>query len=481
VTLQRLEVTPFTTIIREIITNQSTGQLVLARAQARRIIYWVNGEIVLVASTTPSESLWAYLVHQNVMDAEQARALMPTEATSVVPTFHSLGAGDSAKRQSLLKGWLNALVLPLFAVEEGTAAFTDGEAIEPDQRIFLQSVASVVCEGVRSISSGLVVRNSLGDLTEVIALDEKSSFPLETLPLTDAEMKIANSLREPAMVGDFIKNSGDVSTAAKVAIMLRTLGVFEPHRAAAAPLIRSLDSDPQRDLALLAAIGPGDQRSLRMVALAKQIPNMDFYTFLDLPRGSTTSRLVERCEEMKREYEPSTFPAAAREFATEVARAVDKAMSIFSMPEKRQTYDRLLSRGAQEGRSMQQLMARRHIAYSNLEKARELTIRGDYYAAIVLLKQTVHFDPSIAEAWHLLGTCQERNPKWRRDAAVSYQKALAADPNYVEAMISAGDLFRIEGLGGRAQNFYQDALLIDPEHVVAKNRMKEMKKVSEKG
>lgn len=475
--MQRLEVTPFTTIIRDIITDQQTGQLVVARGVARRIIYWVNGEIVLVASTTPAESFWAYLAHQQVMSADQARALVDGDPIDVVPKFHSLGLVDSARRQALLRGWVNALVVPLFSLTEGTAAFTDHDAVEPDKRIFFQSVAPIVCDGVRSITNGLLIRNCLGDLKQAIQLEEHSDFPVDTLPLTDAEVKLVTSLREPLTVEEFVKNSADSGVAAKVAIMMMTLGVFTPHRPSSTSM-RPIEEDPQRDLAILAAIGPNDQRSLRVVGLARQLPTIDYYTLLDMPRGTTTSRLVERAEQMRREYDPSTYPPPARESAAQVQAAVEKALAIFGTAEKRQTYDRLLTRGAQEGRSMEQLMARRQVAFSNLEKARELTIRGDYYGAIILLKQTVNFDPSIAEAWHLLGTCQERNPKWRRDAAVSFQKALAADPQYVESMISLGDLYRLEGLISRAQNFYEDALQIDPEHVVARNRLKELKKMS---
>lgn len=474
--LQRLEVTPFTTIVRDVISNEQTGQLVIAKGAARRIIYWVNGEIVLVASTTPAESFWAFLVHNKVMSPDAARAHLETPPTELVAHFHSLGLAESAKRQRLLREWVNALVIPLFSVEEGTAVFNDGDAIEPDQRIFLQSMAPIVCDGVRSINSGLVIRNGLGDLKQLIAIDQKSNFPLDTVPLTEQEYKTAASLREPATVEEFIKNAGDPG-AAKVALMLLTLGVFVPYRPTNTPSMRPIEEDPQRDLALLAAIGPNDQRALRAVAFAKRIPNLDYYSLLDMPRGATSSHLVERCEKMKREYDPATFPPPARPFIIEISNALDKALITLSNPEKRQTYDRLLTRGAKEGMSIEQLLARRQIAYSNLEKARELTTLGDYYSAIVLLKQTVHFDPSLAEAWHLLGTCQERNPKWRRDAAISFQKALAADPNYVDSMIALGDLYRLEGLSGRAQNFYQDALDTDPENVTAKNRLKELKKM----
>jgi tetratricopeptide (TPR) repeat protein len=88
----------------------------------------------------------------------------------------------------------------------------------------------------------------------------------------------------------------------------------------------------------------------------------------------------------------------------------------------------------------------------------------------------VEFVSDNADAWLLLGSCQERNPKWRRDAAESYQRALSLDPNKVDALISLGDLYRMEGLASRAQSCYEDALKIVPDSQQAKSRLELLKK-----
>lgn len=473
--LQRLEVTPFPVVIRDIITDKSSGQLVIARGGVRRVVYWAHGEPVLVIPSSPSESLWAYLVHEKVLDPARAQQLQSIDPQDVVPQFQSLGAVDGVKRNMLLRNWLLALVVPLFSLEDGTALFTDEEALDPERRVFLQSVAPLVISGTRTISNGLIIRNALGDLKQKIAIDEKSPFPVETLPLNESEHKIATSLREPVAIEEFLKNfQNESAVAAKVVIMLMTLGVFAPAKAEST--FRPLEDDPQRDIAILAAIGANNPVALKAVGLARQLPKLDYYALLDLPRATPTARIVERAEQMKKIYDPNAFPPAARQAVTEISRALDSAIAVLSNPVRRQQYDRMLTRGVAEGRSIEQVAARRQIAFSNFEKAKELTIMGDYYGAIVLLKQTVTFDPTLAEAWHLLGSCQERNPKWRRDAAVSFQKALAADPNFVDAMISLGDLYKSQGLTSRAQNFYEDVLAIEPDHIVAKNRLKELKK-----
>jgi tetratricopeptide (TPR) repeat protein len=121
-------------------------------------------------------------------------------------------------------------------------------------------------------------------------------------------------------------------------------------------------------------------------------------------------------------------------------------------------------------------MTQRSIAEQNFTRARELSSQNDFYGAIVLLKQAVEYAPDNAQAWFLLGSCQERNPKWRREAAESFQMALSVDPNFIDAMISLGDLYKIEGLISRAQTCYEDVLKISPENAQAKSRVQALKK-----
>ncbi|HUO83841.1 MAG TPA: hypothetical protein VM534_01895, partial [Thermoanaerobaculia bacterium] len=112
----------------------------------------------------------------------------------------------------------------------------------------------------------------------------------------------------------------------------------------------------------------------------------------------------------------------------------------------------------------------------NYRKAEELATRGDYYGAIVLLDQSVKFAPDMADAWHLLGVCQEKNPRWRRAAVDSLQRALSIDPNRVDTLLALGDLHSAGMMIGRARSFYEDVLKIDPEHKIARARLKESAK-----
>ncbi len=475
--LERIEITPFAVIAGDILLNRRTGQLTILRNPLRKVLHWSQGELVLITSSNPDDSLAAYLVQRGALPADKAMQVGAAEPTEAVARFHELGGLDLSLRQSLLRDWMAAQFLPLFSLDEGTAAFTDNPAIEPEKRVFLQSTAVLVLEGIRSITNGLVLRRSLGDLKREIEPGRDARMSLDTVPLTEAERQIAQSLHGPSTIEAFLKSSGvDTVSAARVVIAMLALGVFTFVDYARQQQQMSGD-DMQRDLELLAAIGAGDQRSLRAVALSRQLQQLDHYQILDVPRAATRQQISSSADEMRKRYDPATFPPIVRDSVQAVNRRIDEALAMLKDPVKRQEYDRLLAqRSARGADELQKRVAQRSIAEHNFARARELSVAGDYYGAIVLLKQAVEFAPDQAQAWYLLGACQERNPKWLREAAESYQRALAIDPNFVDALISLGDLYRGEGLASRAQSCYEDVLQIAAENQEAKRRLQALKK-----
>src|SRR5205814_6329872 len=193
----------------------------------RKVLHWSQGELELVTSTNPDDSLAAYLVQRGALPADKAMQLGAAEPTEAVARFHELGGLDLSLRQSLLRDWMAAQFLPLFSLDEGTAAFTDNPAIEPEKRVFLQSTAVLVLEGIRSITNGLVLRRSLGDLKREIEPEHDSRFTIDSIALTDVERRIASSLQEPQTIEGFLRHfSTDSVAAAKVVIGMLALGVF---------------------------------------------------------------------------------------------------------------------------------------------------------------------------------------------------------------------------------------------------------------
>jgi Flp pilus assembly protein TadD len=479
VSLERIEITPFTVIVGEILQQRRTGSLTIIHGPLRKTLYWSQGELALITSAAPEDSLAEFLVRRGVIPADRALQFATGDPIESAAKFHESGLLDMSMRQTRLREWMTSQFIPLFSLDEGTSAFNDEPAIEPEKRVFLQSTPAVVLDGIRAITNGLVLRRSLGDLKREIEPERDAASIVDTIPLTDAERKIAGALHEPQSIETFLKQfTNDSVTAARVVIAMMTLGLFGIVDRSSRPAPPVDNGDMQRDLELLAAIGANDQRSLRVVGLSRQLPSMDHYQLLDVPRAATRAHIVSAAEEKKRRYDPSTYPAVVKEALAAINRRIDEAAATLENATKRHAYDKLLEQrpGRSSGDEIQRRATQRSIANQNFQRARELSATGDYYGAIVLLKQAVNFAPDHAEAWHLLGACQERNPKWRRDAAESFQRALSLDPNSVDALISLGDLYRTEGLISRAQACYEDVLKIANDHPEAKSRLAEIKK-----
>src|SRR5213075_2241961 len=125
-----------------------------------------------------------------------AAALMTGDPTHAVAHFHESGLLELSMRQTLLREWVASQFVPLFSLDEGTAAFTEYAALDPDKRVFLQSTSALVLEGVRSITNGLVLRRSLGDLKREIAPARDTRFTIDNIALTEPERQIAATMTE---------------------------------------------------------------------------------------------------------------------------------------------------------------------------------------------------------------------------------------------------------------------------------------------
>lgn len=476
--LERLEITPLSAILGEIITDKKTGRLTVLDHGNRKMLFWSLGELVMVGSDAPEDSLADLLVRRGMLGPEGGQTLAEASAQDLVLRFHDLELTNPGSRQSLLREWVTGVVVPLFSLETGTAAFTPEEALEPEQRIFL-STPAVVLDGVRDITNGLVLRRSLGDIKREIIQAGEPRYSLDRLPLQESERKIAESLDQPKTIEVFLREfAGDSLTSARVAIAMLTLGVYVPVETKAPAAASGEDEEQmQKDLQLLAMLGSGDPRSLQAVALARQLPNMDYYQFLDIPRAALRGQIVARGEELRKKYDTAVYPSMIREYIEIVRRKIDEAVHVLADPNRRQEYDKMVAASRRDDSvSVQQRLTRRSIAEQNFRRARELSISGDYWGAIVLLRQAVEFAPDHSEAWYILGTCLEQNPKWTREAVEAYQRALSIDPNYVEAMISLGDLYKSQAMTSRAISSYEDALQIAPENPTARARLKSLGK-----
>jgi TolA-binding protein len=477
VSLDRLEIRPPAEIIGEVVAGRGTGLMTFITQYERTELYWSLGDLVLACSTQPDSSLAAFLVRKGLITEDQAHAMSPENATDVAERMFETSLVEDSIKQSLLREWTMSIVLPVFSLSEGTVAFESEDAIPPEKRIFIPSIAGLVLEGIRSITNGLVLKRSLGDSSRMIRRARESRFTLTNIPLNKDEMRIARGLEEPLRITELLaKFHGESALAARTIIAMMTLGAFEEHTEEESVATSDIDQS-ERDLELMVAIGPSDKRSLRAVGFARQMNTVDYYHLFDIPRAATRKQIEEHYENLKKEFDPATFPPVVRPTTQDIQARLDEAHRVLTTKGLRNDYDRLLAEGhGGNHEAIHRMLVKRSIAEENFQKASEHALVGQYFDAIVLLRQTVRYVPDHADAWYVLGTCQRHNPKWAREAMESMQRAISANPNFVEAILTLGDMYRDGGLTARARACYEDVLAIEPDHGEAATRLKTLKK-----
>ena len=139
--LERIEITPFVVIAGDILQQRRTGLLTILKPPLQKVLYWAQGELVMPRPAAPEDSLADFLVRRGAITADRARAAVRRRRADAVDAVHQSGLLDLSTRQTLLREWLTQQFIPLFSLDEGTAAFTDDEALPPEKRVFLQSMA----------------------------------------------------------------------------------------------------------------------------------------------------------------------------------------------------------------------------------------------------------------------------------------------------------------------------------------------------
>jgi tetratricopeptide (TPR) repeat protein len=79
-----------------------------------------------------------------------------------------------------------------------------------------------------------------------------------------------------------------------------------------------------------------------------------------------------------------------------------------------------------------------------VRQAREMAMAGDHTTAINYLKQAITANPQYAEAYALLGNCQDCLDK-NEEAVASYNQALALDPCHADAWFNKGMILKKMG------------------------------------
>jgi DNA-binding response OmpR family regulator len=143
---------PFARLVQRIYADKRSGALLLAREQAKKIVYFGNGYPVSVRSNQLSECLGQILVARRMIQPqvlEESLRRMRREKRHQGEILVEMGALSPHNLQRALLGQMESKLYEIFAWRSGSFRFSD-EREAPDQPVTLdKSPAAMILEGIR--------------------------------------------------------------------------------------------------------------------------------------------------------------------------------------------------------------------------------------------------------------------------------------------------------------------------------------------
>jgi hypothetical protein len=211
----------------------------------------------------------------------------------------------------------------------------------------------------------------------------------------------------------------------------------------------------------------------------------DFFEFLGVPRDADERQVKDAYFRMAKPFHPDTplDPALAdlKGKREAVFLHLGHVYETLRNPANRSRYERLLDaraprrpveRPAAPAPAAEPVVDRAQLAEAALEAARNgarLLKEGKYWDAIQVLEPALPLleGPPLAKARVTLARAYMKNPNWLRRAEDTLQAVLQDAPEYAEAYVVLGQVYRASEQRARAVTMYRRALELQPGNAEA--------------
>jgi tetratricopeptide (TPR) repeat protein len=193
------------------------------------------------------------------------------------------------------------------------------------------------------------------------------------------------------------------------------------------------------------------------------------YQLLGIDSNAGVEQIKKAFYELARKFHPDRH-ASQSEWTGRLQQlmgAITEAYSVLCDERRRGLYDRKLMAGQSRTEAEESIDECLKLAW--------ICQREENFAgAIVWLRKCIRMEPNVARYRVSLAANMACIAHLRKEAVEEYQLAITLDPWGKTAYLQLGELFERMQLPWRAEPLYTKVLTIDPEHVVARQRLARM-------
>jgi tetratricopeptide (TPR) repeat protein len=445
-------------VLREIYVARRSGLLHFARGTARYGVRFVNGTIVHAESNLPQARLGEIMVGQGLLseaDLRRAQEVVARTRRRLGEVLVELGVLNWDRLGDALALQVRELLLQVFSWTDGRYEFEPREEVRGHATLKL-STGEMILEAVRRVNGPAAVRHGLGDLNRTVILSTDPLLRFQRLTLSSSD-------------GYVLSRVDGIATAREIVAMI-PLPAEDVQRSLlgllCTGLVEYLSPEPG------GAAESGAAARADILEAAARLARRNHYEVLEVAREATQATIMAAYYRQAKRFHPDGHHTPAlsdlRDALEAVFQRVSEAYETLRRPELRQAYDQMLSRSLPAASAPSPDLEAR-VVEETLQKAEHLLAETSHADAIQALEAVKPLARGrlLAKTRMLLARSYLKSPRGARLAETELTSVLEQDPEYVDAHLMLGQLYRDRGLRGRAAAAFRRALELEPQNRTA--------------
>ncbi len=453
---------PAALVLKKVLKEKSNGELLVKGENFRKCLYFQEGMLIFAKTDVIEERLGETLFKIGKITRPQFNGILQI----VKNKSESDKLGQILLERKMLNQrdlffallyQVRSIATSIFSISSGEWEFRTGHMDIPKDSRFNIELPGIITEGTNKLSNVGYFKNKFNFLApKTVPIPEQMSEYLSTYEINFYKDLGGFVNQNCESINGQLKMTGDAFW--KKLILLYLLNVL--------------------DFAEVEATKEIDKNVEEIINLYEQLKanSINYYELLNLKSDVVFNDIKTAYFSYAKKYHPDRISHAPdpeiKDKANFVFAEINKAYDTLSNAEKKRAYD---SRGFKdendEDTIKENLSERARMLY---RKAKAYYAQKKFWEAASLLDEVVSLDSQKAAYFLLLGLCQVNIPSQKRMAEKNLQKAVDLEPWNVEAFTAMGMLFLSEGHSHRAEGFLRKALSLNPDHQLARKKLKEI-------
>ncbi|MDH5466457.1 MAG: J domain-containing protein [Candidatus Aminicenantes bacterium] len=483
--------------LREIHFEKKSGCLAFKRKGIQKYLFFQRGVLVIAKSTQPQELLGEVLLKLGRISVDTF-----TNIDLYIDPMESLGK-TLIKKGLITQGDLNdglmfqmrEITLNIFPFFDGKLGFQERKEIDKKKFEYMMDVPDLIEEGIRRMDFTPQLQKLIGDKYPVPhkkeCLDRLTQEEKDLLATIDGKTSSEELAHSMGVMPEFFWKS---------LYLFYCLSLIDIKRARVEEEVPEKEEKPKkppvrkRKKARKKAVPKKKEEEVpeevrkeerkpsveideklkekisEVEKLKNDIPKLDFYQILNVPRTASQKEVKKAYFELARNYHPDRFdrdlPAEIREMVEEVFGIITSAFQTLTNEEEKQGYDAKLAKPAEPDRK--ELDNQADIKF---RQGRNLFSRGKYEESLVFFEEAIKLRSNKASFYLHLARAEAKVPAFQEKAEEDFIKAIDMEPWQADGYVALGEFYAKEGLSVKAKKHFKKALEIEPEHADARKAL----------